>query len=159
MVLRVDQLSFHGRLSDWELMIPTGRWEGEPEKSRHLFRAWEHGERLEREVGQAWCRRSGEDPWSFELLFAEGDADTWRFKRDFAIARPLAEIGDVTAEGVPYLMPELVLLHKATSSSPGEYADFDFNTTIPFLEAGQREWLRENLRRLRRDHSWLERLN
>lgn len=174
-VLRSDQLFFQTALSGWDLQVPTGEWDGEPYESMALFRRWEKGMFLTRTVSQAWCRRSVSDPWSFELLFAEGNSKLWRFKRDPDVKRPLEEIGLTDDRGTPYLAPEIVLLHKATSSFPGNEvgsnqkeilerelarrnAQQDFDLLLEAMDESRRAWLRDALRRVKPGHRWLDRL-
>ncbi|HVE76659.1 MAG TPA: amino acid transporter [Actinomycetota bacterium] len=156
-VLRIDQLDFQRALAGWDLQVPVD-WEGEPEKSKVLFRRWAPGEFLDRDVSQAWCRRTPSSPWSFELLYAHGNHETWKFKKDESIQLPLPAISSISTEGLPYLNPEIVLLHKSVSTYQAPTTEPDFEVTLPHLTPGQKIWLSEGLRRVSPDHPWLTRL-
>ena len=43
------------------------------------------------------------------IEFTEGDE--WVYRRDPMVRRPLANVGRVTADGIPYLAPEIVTLY------------------------------------------------
>lgn len=62
----------------------------------------------------------------------------------------------VTSDGIPYLMPEIVLLFKAKHDRPKDHADFE--GTLPLLDDQQRTWLGAGLARVHPGHVWLERL-
>lgn len=75
------------------------------------------------------------------------------------IRLPLADIGKRTVGGIPYLRPEIQLLHKATGSlGIREKDEADFHAVLPVLDADARQWLGEALRRVRADHPWLNSL-
>lgn len=72
---------------------------------------------------------------------------------DEALRLPLAELVLRNAEGVPYLRPELVLLHKARELRLRD--GWDFEVALPLLNSDARAWLHD---RLPRDHAWRLRL-
>jgi Aminoglycoside-2''-adenylyltransferase len=100
-----------------------------------------------------WARREPEGPWELEFLLAETDGDTWLSRHDDSISMPLAEVVLRNPEGIPYLRPELVLLHK--SRNVRERDEWDFDAVLPFLSADARAWLRD---RLEEEHPWRPRL-
>lgn len=61
-----------------------------------------------------------------------------------------------SADGIPYLAPELVLLFKSKHTRAKDQADFE--ETLPHLDPAQRATLAEYLGRLHPGHAWLERL-
>lgn len=79
--------------------------------------------------------------------------DTWIYKRDSRISRPVEEIL-WHVDGIPYLRPEVQLLHKAGGFRPKDQVDFD--ATWPLLEPADRHWLREALELTRPGHRWLD---
>jgi hypothetical protein len=91
-----------------------------------------------------------------EFLLNESFGETWVFRRDDRIVLPLAVIGMQTESGVPFLVPEVVLLYKAKSSTSKDVADFEL--VSPRLDAEQREWLRRALEVCHPDHPWIARL-
>lgn len=102
-----------------------------------------------------WCRRADDAAWAFELLLNEAEGDTWRFRRDPRITRPVAELG-ATRAGIPYLAPEVVLLYKAKARRPVDEGDFD--RLVPALSPPARRWLRDALVLAHPGHSWIGRL-
>ena len=61
-----------------------------------------------------WLRRSGADPWEYDVILMSTSPTTWTFKRDPRISLPLREIL-WDSDGITYLRPEVQLLHKAQS--------------------------------------------
>ena len=58
-----------------------------------------------------------------------------------------------SADGIPYLKPEGVLLYKAKAQRPKDDADFRDALGLMTLEA--RHWLREALLRAHPNHPWI----
>jgi hypothetical protein len=74
-------------------------------------------------------------------------------RRDESIRRPYPEIVGVTADGVPYLVPEVCLLFKAKAVRDKDRADFD--ATLPRLSPAQRRWLHDALVTVHPGHEWI----
>ena len=89
--------------------------------------------------GNLWLRAGGADPWEYDVLLMEGTSTRWTYQRDARISLPLAEIL-WTRDGLPYLRPEVQLLHKAPGLRPKDQTDFD--ACLPLLEPSPRAWLR-----------------
>ena len=105
------------------------------------------------EVHSLWGRPPGENRWVLELMLEESEADTWVFRREHSIRRPLDEITVRTAEGLAHLAPEIQLLYKAKHVRSKD--DADFRRVAPRLDPGARAWLRDALVRLDARHEWL----
>lgn len=105
--------------------------------------------------GNVWTRRSGSDPWEYDILLAPGTPDTWVYKRDHAITMPMAD-AVWERDGVPYLQPEIQLLYKAPGLRSKDQADFD--ATLPFFDERRRDWLRDALVRTLPGHPWIDKL-
>ena len=58
-----------------------------------------------------------------------------------------------TPDGVPYLVPEIVLLFKAKSARDKDEADF--RAVLPHLSETRRAWLAETLAQVHPGHHWL----
>lgn len=146
-LLRRDSLAVQDLLRGWEVYAadPPG-----------TLRTWEYGEALERDIHDIWCRRSGPAPWALQLNLVDTDGDTWLYRRDQRIRRPLSEIGLRDAAGRPYLAPEIQLLYKAKGLRPKDWADF--LVAAPLLPATGKRWLREALGVAHPRHPWLEHL-
>ena len=56
-----------------------------------------------------------ESPWALQLMLNQSDEEgrRWIFGRDARIGGAVSELGLVSADGVPYLVPEVQLLYKA----------------------------------------------
>jgi hypothetical protein len=81
-----------------------------------------------------------------EVFLAEADGTFWVHRRGtYRITRPLADITR-RRDGIPFLAPEVVLLFKARSKAGKDQQDVE--TALPVLDAGQRSWLQETLKRL-----------
>jgi len=120
-----------------------------------VLRVWQRGETLAEPVHDVWLRRSARDPWRLALMLNTHVGDTWVYRRDARIRRPLAEIV-WQVDGVPYLVPEVQLLFKAKAARPKDERDFD--DAVPRLDPAQRTWLRAALELTHPGHPWLERL-
>lgn len=105
---------------------------------------------------ELWARRATDGPWEVEFLLEERTGDEWVFRRDAEITMPLGHLGKVTANGVPYLVPEVVLLYKAKDPRPNDEADFD--AALPKLGIGARCWLAAALEVVHPDHPWIGRV-
>jgi hypothetical protein len=57
-------------------------------------------------------------------------------------------------DGVPYLRPEVQLLHKSGGCRPKDQADFD--ATWPLLDPTDRHWLRHAIELAHPGHRWLQ---
>ena len=133
----------------------TGRldvWEADEGRLRPLV---EGAATLTDTCENLWLRRSGADPWEYDVILMSTTRTTWTFKRDSRISLPLAEILWVR-DGITYLRPEVQLLHKARALRPQDQADFD--ACAPLLEPSARTWLRDCLRAVHPDHPWLHEL-
>lgn len=101
--------------------------------------------------GQVWVRAGAVEPWEYDILLMTGDRETWEYKRDRRIRRPLADVG-WSHGGVRYLRPEIQLLLKARGLRPKDQQDFD--AALPLLEPDARAWLRDALELAHPGHPW-----
>jgi hypothetical protein len=146
-LLRADQQALFAALADLELFIAH---EGEliPLAGGASLGPEQHG---------VWCRPGAALPWCLELMLNEQrDADTWVYRRDPRIERPLAECVLRDARGIPYLAPEIQLLFK--SKGRRERDERDFEVSLPGLERERRDWLARALRLADPAHPWLAKL-
>jgi hypothetical protein len=90
-----------------------------------------------------------------ELVFhlADHDGETVYAGPDETLRIPLAELVLRTADGVPYLRPEHVILHKSRTLRDRD--EWDFENALPLLSGDARAWLRD---RLPEEHPWRQRL-
>jgi len=113
------------------------------------------GERLTPEREQLWVRRNAMEPWIADVVLAPSDGGRWLFKTDHRITLPLDELG-VTRDGVPFLKPEVALLHKALLSRAKD--ESDVAAALPNLGQPARAWLDDALATYLPEHPWRERL-
>lgn len=130
-VARSDAPKLHALLRGWELQMPSPAG----------FTLWREGDPLPDDVTQLWVRRSADGPWLFEILFEHIDVDagTWRYRRDQSIELSLAEVILATAEGIPYVAPQVQLLYKMKARRARDV--FDFDLVVPLLADDARAWL------------------
>jgi hypothetical protein len=102
---------------------------------------------------QTWGRDSVTGICRLDVFREPHDGDTWICRRDESIRRRYDTVVLHSADGIPYLAPEIVLLFKAKHSRPKDHDDFA--GAQPLLSAPQRTWLGYGLRRIHPDHPWL----
>lgn len=105
------------------------------------------------EIAQVWCEDVAARCWRVDMMLEDGTPEIWVYKRDPAVRRPRGEMAQVTADGIPYLAPEAVLLFKAKYRRDKDEADFA--QALPKLEARQRQWLKARIAEAHPDHGWL----
>lgn len=153
-ILRQHAELFRRELADWEIGVAMS-WTGVPGDSQRVLEWWEPGTPLPEKAEAIWCRPRGQELFIFELLFNSADETTWHFKRDHSIALSLVGFGLETKGGIPFVTPEVVLLHKATSIAFDEEDTQDFHAALPLMNESQRGWLRDALQGLKPDHPWI----
>jgi hypothetical protein len=101
---------------------------------------------------QTWLRDRASGRFLFDVFREPHEGDTWICRRDESLRLPYDVIIERTAEGIPYLVPELVLLFKAKDTRPKDHADFD--GVLPLLSQARRDALSKWLSRMRPGHPW-----
>jgi hypothetical protein len=105
---------------------------------------------------QTWARERATGRWRFDVFREPTGGDTWMFRRDAAIRLPYHRLIARTADGIPYLRPEVALLFKA--KSPRQKDEDDFARVRPLLDPRQRRWLAASLAKVHPGHAWLTEL-
>ena len=105
---------------------------------------------------QTWLRDRGTGDYLLDVFREPHDRQTWICRHHATIRLPYARIVHRTADGIPFLAPELVLLFKAKHARPKDQADFE--TTVPYLSGAQRATLVELLGRAYPGHGWIAQL-
>jgi len=121
-VLRRDQRRVFDALPGWELAVAHDA----------ALDMWD-GSLLPTGTHAVWARPCGVDRWQLEFVFDEAHGETWRYRRDLRVTRPLASLG---APGGG-LAPEVALLYKA--KLPGQERDWE--AVVPRLDEAARRWL------------------
>jgi hypothetical protein len=148
LLLRRHQLATQQALPGWEW------WAVDPPGT---LRQWAAGEHLPARVHDIWCRPGPDRPWRIQVMLDESAGLDWLSRRDPGIRRPIAHLGMISVDGIPYLAPEIQLLYKAKNPRPKD--ETDFTAVLPALTTGQRHWLGEALVRAYGSHPWLPRLS
>lgn len=92
---------------------------------------------------------------SLEVLLNEIEDGVWRYRRDERVTLPVEQIGGTSAQGLSYLVPEVVLLYKAGSRRGLRPVDEqDFAAALPALTPAQRQWLAAALAQAHPGHPW-----
>ena len=105
---------------------------------------------------QTWVRERNGGRWRVDVMREPWDGNTWICRRDPRIRLQAPSLISCTADGIPYLQPEVVLLFKAKVVRPKD--EMDFATVLPHLDARRRSWLRDALTLVHPGHAWLESL-
>jgi hypothetical protein len=146
-ILRADQPRLQDHLTGWDVHIAHDG----------VLTPWAVGDWLTPPRHQFWARPRPDAPWAFEILLEDHDGDEWVFRRDTLVRLPFDRFGRTSADGTPYVAPEIALLYKADAHFvPRNVADFDH--TASALDAGAREWLHDTIAARDPHHPWLARL-
>ena len=107
-------------------------------------------------LNQTWVSEPATGVYRLDIFREPHDGDTWICRRDETIRLPYEQIIRRTPAGIPYLVPEIVLLFKAKHARPKDEADL--RGTLPLLDPVARDWLGWALRRAHPGHRWIEML-
>lgn len=139
-ICRADAVHLTVALQGWELSVGANGtltpWRGRPLDA-------------DRNEDNLWVRRKG-GPWQVDVTIGSGTDTAWVFRRDPAFTVPWDLAVLHTADGTPYLAPELQLLFKSRDPRPKDHTDAAI--VIPHLGAAALGVLAE---RLPPDHPWL----
>lgn len=147
-IARQDQTLAQRHLQGWDFQyaVPgTG--------NAVVFKPWQPEEFLGFEILGSWARETPGSPWRFEFLLHEIDQEVWSFRYCLDVQHPAERIGGRTADGIPYLQPEIALLYKAARLR--QVDEEDFRRVLPHLSPQQRAQLARNIRRFSPGHPWL----
>ena len=151
-VLAADQWALFEHLRGWDLRLAApgarlARWAGS---------------RIQPPFHQVWARRGpgrpstaeefAADPTMLGFLLEEGSTDRWVFRRCPRVTRPLRQLGRASADGVPFVAPEVALLLKAKAPRFKDRRDFD--RALPYLDGAARAWLAWALDQAHPGHPW-----
>jgi hypothetical protein len=91
--------------------------------------------------------------WRLDV-FREPSVDgRWVCRRDESLRLPYDELIERSADGIPYVRPEVVLLFKAKGARPKD--EGDLAAVLPRLPRSRRRWLAEAIDRAHPGHFWL----
>ncbi len=145
-VFRKDQIALQDYLDEWLLRKIVN---GEPI-------VWQRGERLALPTHEIHCFNETAQPPQIEILLNESDETVWIYRRNRKIRRSLSKIGLKSSTGITFLCPEIVLLYK--SKNPRAKDELDFQAVVKYLDAEQKQWLKNAIRVGSSEHVWLRSL-
>ena len=105
---------------------------------------------------QTWVRDRATGDYKLDVFREPHEGDVWMYRRDRSIRLPYSELFRKTPEGLPYTIPEVILLFKARSARPKDEQDLE--GVLPLLDPSARRWLRDALARVHPGHAWLRRI-
>jgi hypothetical protein len=158
-IARADQFALRGFMSQFRFVqvvavdgarqaapLPTGEWVQPPAHELHAQRVTGAG-------------TEALPLLQLEVLLNEIEDGVWRYRRDQRVSLPLERLGGTSQDGVPYLVPEVVLLYKAGLWHDGvpvsAQDDADFRQALPLLSPAAQYWLREAIATAHPGHPWL----
>jgi hypothetical protein len=121
--------------------------------SEGALNRWMPGEPIEPPVFGIWGRPDASAAWGVEVMLADGDGATWKFRRDNEIRMDLEALTLRSPKGVRYCTPEVQLLYKSKQARPKD--DIDFARCVHRMDAGQRRWLLAAIARSTPGHPWI----
>ena len=113
-------------------------------------------EHLSETCNNLWLRRSGADPWEYDVVLTTITDGAWIYRRDSRVGMSLAD-AHWQRDGVRYLRPEIQLLYKAPVLRSQDQEDFD--ASLPLLDAERQRWLRSALAAAHPGHPWIAALD
>ena len=105
---------------------------------------------------QTWVRDPSTGSNKLDVFREPHDGEFWICRRDRSIRLPYADLFQRTKDGLPYTIPEVVLLFKAKDARPKDESDLE--GVMPLLSSSSRRWLRDALARVHPGHAWLSRI-
>jgi len=81
------------------------------------------------------------------------DEDTWICRRDAVLRRPYPDLIRRTNDGIPYMVPEVVLLFKAKHDLPKDRQDL--HEALPRMDERSIGWLADAIAIVHPNHQWL----
>jgi hypothetical protein len=145
-VFRKDQAALHSHFDDWHLHKFV---KGEPI-------VWQRDELLTLPIHEINGFNETAQPPQIEILLNESNETDWIYRRNQGVRRSLNKVQLESRTGVKFLCPEIVLLYKSTNPQPKDGQDFQ--AVVEYLDAEQKEWLKDAIKVCNSEHSWLQSL-
>ncbi|MGW4533209.1 hypothetical protein ACWEOI_19895 [Nocardia sp. NPDC004340] len=105
---------------------------------------------------QTWLREPATGRYRLDVFREPHDGEQWVCRRDPSITLPYDELILRSAGGIPFVIPEAVLLFKAKARRAKDEADF--LRALPAMEGVRRSRLSDWLSRVHPGHPWLAEL-
>jgi hypothetical protein len=129
-ILRNHQLLIRQHLADWQFNKVKGG----------KVITWSENELLQLPIHETYAEKANA---KIEILLNESEEDFWIYRRNSRIQRKMNKTILTTANGIPYLSPEITLLFKSKNPEPKD--EMDFRNTVKFLDDEQKAWLKHRL--------------
>jgi hypothetical protein len=146
-ILRRDQHFLQEYMKGWTVKKVI------PESDGGYMEDWIEGELLEHPVHEIHAYRVSKKPSNLEFLLEETSGEEWRFRRNPAIEMPISKISMISNNGIPFLIPEIVLLYKSTDKNSHDQGFVD--KVLEMLNTAARDWLRSAIEKCHPEHPWL----
>ncbi len=147
---------------DLEIAVPAARFHeivaalpGFQWKVAGDGRIWPHPQHLDRHF-QTWLWDAEQGCFRLDVFREPHTEGRWVCRRDARITLDYTELIHRSPAGVPYVIPEVVLLFKAKHRRDKDEADFA--RVLPELNSWRRDRLRGWLTRVHPGHSWIDAL-
>jgi hypothetical protein len=102
---------------------------------------------------QTWLRDPTTGRYHIDVFREPHVDDRWVCRRDTSITLPYSELILRTSDGIPYVIPEVVLLFKAKHLRRKDQADFQ--RVLPTMDQTRKSRLRNWLTQIHPDHQWI----
>ena len=102
---------------------------------------------------QTWGLDRAANVWRIDVFREPHDGDHWLARRDESIRLPYVALIEHTADGIPYVRPEVALLFKAKQARPKD--ETDLAAVLPHLSAERRRLLAGWIAQVHPGHFWL----
>ena len=142
-MFRTDRETLFEAFEGWELFVVA----------QGALTRWHPSEPIDQPVFGIWARPGPESPWGVEVMLADGNRDTWRFRRDNDISLARGKLTQTTSNGIRYCTPEVQLLYKSKQARPKD--DVDLARCLHRMTTDQRLWLNDAIGRTSPGHPWI----
>lgn len=105
---------------------------------------------------QTWLREPATGRYRLDVFREPHIGDRWVCRRDGSLTLPYAELIGRSRDGIPYCIPEVVLLFKAKHRRWKDQVDFE--RVLPELDSARRSRLGTWLSRVHPGHRWIDAL-
>ena len=109
------------------------------------------------ETHQTWGLDQAAFEWRIDVFREPSSGGEWICRRSAQIHLPYDQLIERTADGIPYVRPEVAMLFKAKAARPKD--EEDLRDVLPLLDASRRALLHDWIALVHPGHAWLERLS
>jgi hypothetical protein len=102
---------------------------------------------------QTWALDREAGVWRLDVFREPSEDGQWVCRRDERIRLSYSDVIELSADGIPYVRPEIVLLFKAKGARSKD--ESDLAAELPRLEVERRELLANWLELVHPGHFWL----